>query len=194
MKRLLSVLFLIMISCAAISQNTDFNWNHKTIVAVKDSLPTFNLKQIEVFSQRSIFGFWARWRLNRLIYNVKKVYPYAKTAGELLRKYDKQLENVKSERRRRKIMKQAETQLKEKYGSQLRKLTFTQGLILLKLIDRETDNTSYSLVQGLRGKFVAFFYQGLARLWGYNLKIRYEPKGRDRKIEAIVRLIEEGRL
>ena len=87
-----------------------------------------------------------------------------------------------------------EKELKEKYSHQLMQLNFTQGIILIKLIDRETGNTSYDLVAGLRGKFVAFFYQGLARLWGYNLKVHYDPRGKDKNIETIVQLINEGKL
>jgi hypothetical protein len=168
--------------------------NRKTVVAVKDSIPTIDLKEINIVSHKGLFSFWERWRLRRLIYNVKKVYPYAKTAGKLLKKYNDELVKAKNDAQRRKLMKQAEKELKEKYGNQLMKLNFTQGIILIKLIDRETGNTSYKLVAGLRGKFVAFLYQGVARLWGYNLKSHYDPKHKDKKIEKIVQLINEGKI
>lgn len=194
MKKWLPLLILLLISGVAFSQNTQGNQKKATVLQVKDSLPVYELKQVNIYPRRGLFSFWNRWRLSRLIYNVKKVYPYAKTAGVLLEKYNKKLENVKSESQRRKIMKEAEDQLKAKYGHQLEQLDFAQGIILIKLIDRETSKTSYSLVKDLRGGFVAFFYQGLARIWGYNLKVRYQPKGKDRKIEAIVKLINEGKI
>ncbi len=194
MKKLLSLWVLLLVTGVAISQNTPGNHHQKTVVQVKDSIPTVDLRQVEIYPHHRFFNFWRRWRLTRLIYNVKKVYPYAKTAGELLQKYNRQLEGVKSKAQQRKIIKSAEIQLKKKYGHQLEELNFSQGLILIKLIDRETNNTSYALVQDLRGNFVAFFYQGLARLWGYNLKVKYDPKGKDRQIETIVRLINQGRL
>lgn len=194
MKKLLTLWILLLISGPAISQNVQGNHHRRTVLRVKDSIPTVDLRQVEVYYHRGFFSFWDRWRMNRLIYNVKKVYPYAKTAGKLLQKYNAQLEKVKSEARRRKIMKKVEAQLKTKYGHQLEQLNFTQGVILIKLIDRETSQTSYKLVKDLRGSFVAFFYQGLARIWGYNLKIKYDPTGKDRKIETIVRLINEGKL
>jgi len=194
MMRLLSLWILLLLSGVAFSQNTSGNIRQRTVVQVKDSIPTIDLKQIEIYSHRHFFYFWERWHLTRLIYNVKKVYPYAKTAGELLQKYNRQLEGVKSETQRRKIMKNAEIQMKAKYGHQLEELNFSQGIILIKLIDRETNNTSYALVKDLRGNFVAFFYQGLAHLWGYNLKVKYDPKGKDRQIETIVKLIEQGKL
>jgi len=91
-------------------------------------------------------------------------------------------------------MKRAEKEINKEYGGELKDLTFSQGKILIKLIDRETGETSYDLVQTLRGKFTAFFYQTFARIWGYNLKVRYDPLGEDRQIEAIVRMIELGQL
>jgi len=165
-----------------------------TILRKTDSIPTVDLKEIEIISRKNSVSFWTRWRLNRLIRNVKKVYPYAKTAGALLRVYDVRLEKAKNDAERKRIMKKAEQEIKERYGNSLKKLTFTQGIILIKLIDRETGNTSYGLLQQLRGKFTAFFYQAFARIWGYNLKTRYDPTGKDHKIEAIVKLIEAGKL
>jgi len=183
---IIGLFFLLSVSAVAQEQHT--------VIAVKDSMPTINLNEVKIISHRGIFSFWERWRLRRLIYNVKKVYPYAKTAGALLRKYNVELEQAKSESQRRKLMRKAEKELKEKYSGELMKLNFTQGIILIKLIDRETGDTSYDLVSGLRGKFVAFFYQGLARLWGYNLKVHYDPKGKDKKIETVVQLINEGKI
>lgn len=191
MKILLTTGMFLLLSLTMVAQS-----NQKLHpVEVKDSVPTINLKEIEIISHKNgLFSFWERWRLRRLIYNVKKVYPYAKTAGALLRKYDVQLKQAKNEAQRRKLMKKAEMELKEKYSHQLMQLNFTQGILLIKLIDRETGNTSYDLVAGLRGRFVAFFYQGLARIWGYNLKVHYDPKGKDKNIETIVQLINQGKL
>ncbi|RLD53296.1 MAG: DUF4294 domain-containing protein, partial [Bacteroidetes bacterium] len=62
----------------------------------------------------------------------------------------------------------------------------------IKLVDRETGESSYALVQELRGKFTAFFWQTFARLFGYNLKIKYDPLGEDKDIENIVVMIEQG--
>ena len=89
-------------------------------------------------------------------------------------------------------MKTAEKEIKEEYGEELKDLTFSQGKILIKLLDRETGNTSFELVQDLRGKFTAFWYQAFARIWGYNLKVKYDPEGEDKEIEDIVVMIENG--
>lgn len=193
MKKWLSLWILLFLAGAAFAQDSSVHHQRK-VLRVRDSIPTVDLKQVEVYSHRNFFFFWERWRLRRLIYNVKIVYPYAKTAGVLLKEYNTRLEHAKSEAERRKIVKEAEKQLKAKYGKQLESLNFSQGIILIKLVDRETNQTSYALVKDLRGNFVAFFYQGLARIWGYNLKVKYDPKGKDRDIETIVNLINQGKL
>ena len=130
----------------------------------------------------------------KLIYNIKKVYPYARLASLKLWEYEDKLRQADSDRERRKLMKQAEKELEREFGDELKKLNFTQGRILLKLIDRETGDTSYELLQDLRGKFTAFFWQSLARIFGYNLKSDYDPDGKDKEIEEIVTLIEQGKI
>ena len=87
-----------------------------------------------------------------------------------------------------------EDELREEYEGDLRKLTITQGIILIKLVDRETGDTSYELVKQFRGSFSAFFWQQLARLFGHNLKLQYEPYGEDYLIEEVVQLIEAGKV
>ena len=130
----------------------------------------------------------------RLANNVKKVYPYAKLAGAKMQEYDSILANVDSKTERHRLMKQAEKEITDEYTEQLKNLTISQGLILVRLIDRETGSTSYQVVKELRGKMRAFFYQGFARLWGYNLKTEYDPHNNpeDDEIETIMTLLERG--
>ncbi len=159
-----------------------------------DTIPVVGLREIEILSLVIPKTRKKQRRLTRLVRNVKKVYPYAQLAGIQLRKYESQLTEAKSNRERRKIMKQAEAEINKKYGGKLKNLNFSQGKILIKLIDRETGESSYDLVSDLRGNFTAFFYQTFARIWGYNLKIKYDPKGEDRQIEVIVKMIERGQI
>ena len=130
----------------------------------------------------------------RLANNVRKVYPYAKLAGAKMQEYDSVLANVSDKNERNRLMKQAEKEITDQYTEELKDLTITQGLILIRLIDRETGSTSYKVVQELRGKVRAFFYQGFARLWGYNLKTEYNPHNNpeDDEIETIMTLLERG--
>ena len=130
----------------------------------------------------------------RLASNVKKVYPYAKLAGTKMQEYDSILANIHDKAERSRLMKQAEKEITEQYTEELKNLTITQGLILVRLIDRETGSTTYQVVKELRGKVRAFFYQGFARLWGYNLKTEYDPHNNpeDDQIETIMVLLERG--
>ena len=130
----------------------------------------------------------------RLASNVKKVYPYAKLAGTKMQEYDSILANIHDKTERSRLMKQAEKEITEQYTEELKNLTITQGLILVRLIDRETGSTTYQVVKELRGKVRAFFYQGFARLWGYNLKTEYDPHNtpEDDQIETIMTLLERG--
>ena len=159
-----------------------------------DTLPFVRLKEVEVYSLKIPKRRKDQKRLTKLVKNVKLVYPYAKLAGIKLREYEELLLNAANDKERKIIMKQAEKEINEEYGGDLRELNFSQGKILIKLIDRETGESSYGLVQDLRGKFTAFWYQAFARLWGYNLKVKYDPEGEDGRIETIVRMIERGQL
>lgn len=159
-----------------------------------DTIPVIELKQLVVYPKKEFRNAWEARKWEKLVRNIKKVYPYAKLAGMKFRLCELQMQNAKTEREKKALLKQAEKDIKENYGDELKKLNFTQGKILLKLIDRETGNTSYVLLQELRGKLMAFFWQGLARVFGYNLKESYDPMGKDRDIEQIVVMIENGAL
>ncbi|GAB4312982.1 MAG: DUF4294 domain-containing protein [Bacteroidales bacterium] len=159
-----------------------------------DTLITATLPEYAVTARLPWKFRTAARRNDKLVYNVKKVYPYARLAGIKLREYEEILKNAKSDAERRRLMKQAEEELREQFEDDLKKLTFRQGLILIKLVDRETGSSSYVLVEELRGKFVAFFWQTFARLFGYNLKTKYDPQGADKEIEEIVVLIEKGEI
>jgi hypothetical protein len=157
-----------------------------------DTVPYFILSTINVTAPMYFISAADKAKFDKLVRNVKKVYPYAKLAGIKLREYNEILLKAPNDAERRKIMKRAEKEIKDQFGDELKQLTFSQGKILIKLLYRETGNSSYALVQELRGKFVAFFYQAFARLFGYNLKMTYDPLGEDKPIETIVNLIEKG--
>lgn len=190
MKGILLISFLLFSWCISNAQD-------KLVPAViigNDTIPRVYLKtvRIKVFVPKKRTEAEKK-AYRRLKYNVMKVYPYAKLAGEKLAYYEAQLEDEDSERRKKKIMKNVEKDLKETYGDELKKLTRTQGRILLKLIDRETGDSSYELVKELRGAFSAVMWQTMAKMFGSDLKVRYEPEGADRTIEYICKQIESGR-
>ena len=115
-------------------------------------------------------------------------------ASAKLKYINDQVATMTNERQKKRFIKETEKELKDQFEQELKKLTVTQGRILIKLIDRETGNTSYALVKELRGTLQAFFWQGLARLFGENLKSEYDSAGEDQMIEQIVRQIETGQL
>lgn len=194
MRRALFIFFLISgITLFVNAQENQSQTLHVKIVD-GDTIPYVRLREVEVYALKIPKTHKGRKKLTKLVKNVKRVYPYAKMAGIQLSRYDEELREAKNDRERKKIMKKAEKELQERYGGELRKMNFSQGKILIKLIDRETGETSYNLVQELRGNFTAFFYQAFARLWSYNLKTNYDPEGEDKQIEVIVRMIERGQI
>ena len=133
-------------------------------------------------------------RNERLIYNIKKVYPYAIIARDQLMQVNNELEAIKSENGRNNYIKEVEKRMFADYKTEIMNLTITQGKILIKLIDRETQNTSFELIRHYRGRINAAFWQGIARLFGSNLKAEYDRFGEDAEMETIVLDIEAGRL
>lgn len=188
MRTLLIIIFSIFVS-ALFAQKL-----HPAFVKEGDTIYVDVLEEVEVTAPLIFNSKKNAKRYSRLVRYVKKVYPYAKVAGIKMREYEKLLKETPKKRDRKKLMKQAEQELKEEFSDDLKKLTYMQGEILLKLIDRETQTSGFEIVKDLRGGFRASFYQGFARLFGFNLKDRYDPEGRDREIEQIVQMIEQGKI
>jgi hypothetical protein len=133
-------------------------------------------------------------RYERLIYNIKKVYPYARIVRIRLERVNGELQNITNERDRKTYLKTVEKDVFSEYEDDMRQMTITQGRLLIKLIDRETKNTSFDLIREYRGKISASFWQGIARIFGTNLKTEYDPDGDDLLIELIINEIDAGRM
>lgn len=154
------------------------------------------LPEVDIDLMQRYLQITKTWQGRRLANNVKKVFPYAKLAGAKMQEYDSILATIPDKTERNRLMKKAEKEITDQYTDELKDLTITQGLILVRLIDRETGSTSYQVVRELRGRLRAFFYQGFARIWGYNLKSEYNPQANpeDDEIETIVTLLERGQI
>lgn len=126
----------------------------------------------------------------RLLRDVKKTLPYAKLAGDLLVQVNDSLQHIESKKEKNKYLKTVEKELFAEYEPVLRKMSMRQGRVLIKLIDRECQITSYEVVQIYRGNFSAFFWQGIARIFGSDLKSDYDPLGEDALMEEVVILVE----
>lgn len=163
------------------------------LIIGNDTVPVINLPAFRVMDVRNFKNKKEEKNYYRLKRDVMKVYPYARLAGDKLRIYNDSLEKIPTERMRKKYLKKIEQELKEEFTDDLENMGVNQGRILIRLIDRETGNTSYHMIEELRGAFSAFFWQSIARIFGHNLKSRYNPKeGEDKLIEEIVLLIESG--
>ena len=157
-----------------------------------DTLPVVDLNTAIVFPLVVFNNNRDMVRYDKLVYNVRKVYPYAKIAGAKFNEFKKTMDTIQTEKARKAFIKKAEKELEDKFGDQVRALTFSQGKILIKLIYRQTGNSSYDIVKELRGSFSAFIWQTLAQLFGYDLRTGYDPAGEDQAIERIVLLIDSG--
>ena len=158
------------------------------------SLPEIQIKEVTVAGTKSTSRKSVIRRYDRLIYNLKRVYPYSIIVRSKLEEVNEDLSGIPVEKDRRKYIKEFEKNIFKEYEDDVRKLTITQGRLLLKLIDRETQNTSYDLIKQYRGGLSAAFWQSIARIFGTNLKEEYDPYGTDFMIELLLQDIEAGRL
>ena len=133
-------------------------------------------------------------KYNRLVHNVKKTLPIAKEVNRAIIETYEFLQTLPNEKAREKHLQAVEKSVKEQYTPRMKKLTFSQGKLLIKLINRETDSSSYELVKAFLGPFKAGFYQAFAAIFGASLKKEYHPEGEDALIEQIVLLVESGQL
>jgi hypothetical protein len=158
------------------------------------TMPEVEIKEVTVVGRPAGVSRSEFRRNERLIYNIKKVYPYALMVRTRLNKVNEDLKAIPDEKERKNYIKKLEKDVFAEFEDDMRDMTMTQGRLLIKLIDRETQNTSYSLIRDFRGKFSAAFWQSIARIFGTNLKEEYDANGEDAPIELIINEIEAGRL
>lgn len=158
------------------------------------ALPEIEIKEVYIVGKVKSGRQFSYSQYHRLIYNLKKVYPYSLIVRMRLYEVNMKLTNITDEKERKKYLRQVEKEVFGEYEDDIRDMTITQGKLLIKLIDRETQNTSYELIKQYRGSFSASFWQFIARFFGTDLKAEYDPLGEDALIEMLLREIEMGRL
>lgn len=198
MKRLFFVTLIVLLASAVSPAQGQVVMDRKVrfgIIVEGDTIPYYRLKEIRVIESASLLSETEIRKNQKLIRNVKKMLPYAKIGKQRLDVLEKEIADL-PKRERRAAIRAAEKNLLADFSDELKDCTISQGKVLLKLIDRETGRTSYVLVDELRGKLRAGFYQAFARLFGYNLKAAYDPRNNedDNLIERIVLSVEHGRL
>ncbi len=158
------------------------------------TLPEVEIKEVTVYPYSKFPTKRDFRKYERLVYNLKRVYPYALIVRNKLYSVNQDLMDFHTEKERKDYMKTVEKDVFRQYEGDMRQMTMTQGRLLIKLIDRETQNTSYALIKDYRGKLSAAFWQGIARIFGTNLKEKYDPYGEDAIIESIILEIDAGGL
>jgi hypothetical protein len=186
--------FLFLTINAGFAQTDTATYKVPFKVENGDTIYMAYLGEVNIILQKGFKNKWDERKYWRLVYNLKKVYPYAKMAKDKLNDMNEHFLTLNSERERKAYTKQVEKEIRANFEEDLKKLTVTQGRLLIKLIDRETGRTSYELVKELRGNLSAIFWQTLARLFGSNLKTEYDGAGADKLIEDILVAIDDGYL
>lgn len=158
------------------------------------TMPEVEIKEVTVVARPGSAGRNEYRKYERLIYNIKRVYPYALFVRIRLNQINEEMKNITNEKARKDYIKNIEKDMFAEYEDDILNMTITQGRLFIKLIDRETQNTSYSLIREYRGKLTAVFWQGIARIFGTNLKEEYDAYGEDALIESIIIEIDAGRL
>ena len=175
MKKKVFFLFFLFLFSTVYSQQ---NEGDSLLLIEGDSIPQYGitLKEVVVFQP---LRFKTREELERYILlrrRVFRVYPYAKLAADRLTILNERLDNIDTKRGRKKYLKRLEKFIYEEFEEELKKLSKSQGRILIKLVHRQTGSTTFDLVKDLRTGWKAFVYQTTASLFSLSLKDQYNPK------------------
>ena len=162
-------------------------WHQEWAVERGDSIPLIHILPVYVFSRPVDLR-----RYRRLVLAVKKVYPIAKIAKKKMANMEEELCRLPTKKAQKEYIRKIYHEIKAEYTPVLKRMTRTQGRVLLKLIDRETEDTAYEVLKEFRGGFVAGFWQGISKIFGQDLKSQYDKTGEDRMIEQIVIYYEAG--
>ena len=161
-----------------------------------DTIPTMRLPQVYVFRPIVFKTERSKKRYSRLVRNIKKTLPIAKEINSIIIETYEFMQTLPDDKSKKEHIKLVEKSLKEQYTPRMKKLTFSQGKLLIKLVNRQTNSSSYELVKAFMGSFKAGFYQTFAALFGASLKKEYHPESDedDAMIERVILLVESGAL
>lgn len=159
-----------------------------------DSIQYVQVNNVYVYPQPTFKNAKQRMAYNRLVYNVKKVLPIAKEVRKIIIETGEYLETLPNKKAKDAHMKLVEKGIKEEYTPRMKKLTYAQGKLCIKLVYRECSSSSYQLIQAFLGPVKAGFYQAFAWAFGASLTKKYDPNGVDRLTERVVRQVEAGQI
>ncbi len=180
-----------LMSFSAFAQDAVFHGKNDTLkVATIDldgeRVPWIAINEVYISDWRIFKTPIERAKYNRLKYNVLKVLPYARFAGERYRKLERDIALTQNRKEQKRLVKDCEKEIKTLFNKEVKNLTISQGEILIKLVHRETGNSSFELLKDMQGGFKAFFFQSVAKVFGHDLKHQYNPL-EERDIESIIR-------
>ena len=164
-------------------------WHQEWTVDKGDTIPLVHILPIRKYARKPDMRRYAR-----LVRAVKRVYPIAEEAKVLMATMESELLALPNKKQQKLYIKGIEKRLIREYTPALKKMTIYDGRVLLKLIDRQVDDTAYEIIKEFRGGFEAGLWQALAKMFGNNLKTDYDPDKDDILLEQIVRLYEKGLL
>jgi len=159
-----------------------------------DSIPNMTLHEFYKTAPKTFKNERQRNKYNKLVRDVRYVFPYAKLTRQILIETHDYLETIQDEKEKKRHIKAVEKGIRKQYEPTVRKITKTQGKLLVKLIDRECGQTSFEMIKAFLGPVKANMYNVLSTLFGNNLRKHYDPEGEDREIEQIVRKVESGQI
>lgn len=159
-----------------------------------DTIPSITLKNIYIYPKLRFKNKRQEKYYYKLVRDVKKTLPLAKEIKQIVIETYEFLETLPDEKSKNQHIKLVEKGLKEQYTPKMKKLTFSQGKLLIKLVNRECNQSSYQLVKAFMGPFKAGFYQTFAAVFGASLKKEYQPEDEDKMVERIIILVENGQL
>ena len=159
-----------------------------------DTMWCYLLPEVWIYPPLKFKSEKQRRAYNRLVYNVKKVLPIAQQVNGLIAETYETLEMLPTQKEKNAHISAVERDIKETYTPQMKKLTYSQGKLLIKLVDRECNQSSYEIVQAFFGPAKAALYQVFAWTFRASLKKEYHPEEEDKLIERVVRQVETGQL
>lgn len=157
-------------------------------------IPCYVLGEVYIMPQLKFKNERQMRKYFKIANNIKKVYPIAKDIQKTIERCIAHVDSLPTQEAKDAYMKGMEKELKKLYTPQLKKLTLSQGKLLIKLIDRQCDQTSYQLIKTYMGKFKAGFWNAFATIFGASLKKQYDPEVDDRLTERCILLIESGQM
>ena len=210
MRNLYIFLMLLLGYAVSMAQNVDTTDDDETVAlddpsfvpTVKvskvidkgDSIPYMEMSNVYVYPKITFDSKQKQNAYLRLVRNVKKVLPIAKEANQIIVETYEYLETLPNKKARDEHLKLVEKSIVRDYKPKMKKLTYSQGKLLIKLVYRECDSSTYDIVKAVLGPVRAGFWQAFAWCFGASLKKGYDPEGVDRLTERVVLMVEAGQL